>query len=238
MSYSKLILNIPHSSIVDYDAGWNGKYKMFPIVKKWTDWHTNLLFNNDDKKLNIKSCVFGYSRFFCDAERLINDPLEHVGQGIIYRKFCGLTREPSDELIYKAMSAYDAYHLNMANSVEENTCLVDCHSFPEELAKHVDVCIGFNEDNSKPSEEVLNTVTSIFTDNGYNVDWNSPYQNSVVPKAQLPCSSFMIEVNKKTYMDEKTLELYPTKFDFLHKIINHVYLYLLTGERHDSRATI
>ena len=229
MSYNKLLLHIPHSSIVGYDEGWNGRYKMFPIVKKWTDWHTNFLFENDDKSLNVQSFVFGYSRFFCDAERLINDPLEKEGQGIIYRKHSGFTREPSDELIYKAMSAYTAHHANMGLAVEDNTFVVDCHSFPSGMSYNIDVCLGFNEDNTKPSNEVLNVVTNIFTEAGYNVDWNVPFGNSIVPQSDKQVTSLMIEVNKKTYMDEHTLEVYPNKFDFLHKTINRVYLYLLTG---------
>ena len=34
---------------------------------------------------------------------------------------------------------------------EDVTLIVDCHSFPSDIAPDVDVCLGFNEDASRPS---------------------------------------------------------------------------------------
>ena len=228
-NFKKLVLNIPHSSIERYDNGWGGKFKLFPTVKKWTDWHTDLLFAVPEQMGDvIKSFRFPYSRFYCDVERLINDPLADIGQGIIYRKFDGFERVVSDGTIYDIMSAYNAYIGNMSLAITDNTCVIDCHSFPSDLSDMVDICIGFNEDYSKPSDEVLNKVTNIFTEAGFNVDWNVPYSNSITPNSNNKnYKSIMIEVNKKLYMDENTLELYTSRFDYLKRTIDKVYLLLL-----------
>lgn len=228
-NFKKLVLNIPHSSIERYDNGWVGKFKLFPTVKKWTDWHTDLLFAAPENMGDvIKPFRFPYSRFYCDVERLINDPLENIGQGIIYRKFDGFERVVGDGTIYDIMSAYNAYIGNMSLAITDNTCVIDCHSFPSDLSDMVDICIGFNEDYSKPSDEVLNKVTNTFTEAGFNVDWNTPYSNSITPNSSNKnYKSFMIEVNKKLYMDENTLELYTSRFDHLKRTIDKVYLLLL-----------
>jgi hypothetical protein len=40
----------------------------------------------------IHPVAFPWSRFFCDVERLENDPLEKSGQGIVYTSFEGINR--------------------------------------------------------------------------------------------------------------------------------------------------
>ena len=41
---------------------------------------------------------------------------------------------------------------------------------------------------------------------GYSVEFNKPYSNSITPQMPFPYTSVMIEVNKRLYMDEQTLE--------------------------------
>ena len=130
-------------------------------------------------------------------------------------------------MVYNIMSVYNAYIGNMALAITDDTCVIDCHSFPSDLSDIVDICIGFNDDDSKPSDELLNEVTNIFTDAGFNVDWNSPYSNSITPSHNGKYKSFMIEVNKKLYMDENTLEIYTPGFDRVNRAINKVYSLLL-----------
>lgn len=86
--YNRLVLNEPHASLEGlYDADksyWDVDADFLnDVVIKWTDWHTDYLFHGlwDDR---IKTVRFPYSRFVVDAERLWNDPLESVGQGIVY----------------------------------------------------------------------------------------------------------------------------------------------------------
>ena len=63
--------------------GW--KVDVMPYVNRMTDWHTDILFNREDPR--IKSVVFPLSRFVCDVERLENDEMEKIGQGICYERF-------------------------------------------------------------------------------------------------------------------------------------------------------
>jgi hypothetical protein len=66
----------------------------------------------------------------------------------------------------------------------------------------VDVCIGFNDDDSKPPQEVLDFVSSHFSNRGYNVEFNRPYSNSISPLGYVG-HLMMIEINKRCYLDER-----------------------------------
>lgn len=79
---NKIVLNIPHSSSrfpskKDADA-WPPAIKW--QIDRWTDWYTDDIFVVDDPR--VVPIIFPYSRFYCDVERLLGDPLEVVGQGI------------------------------------------------------------------------------------------------------------------------------------------------------------
>ena len=82
--------------------------------------------------------------------------------------------------------------------------LLDCHSFPSEMSD-VDICVGYNEDWSKPHKETIELAVSLFEDNGFNVGINEPYSNSETPECPFAYQSMMLEVNKKAYMEDRTL---------------------------------
>jgi N-formylglutamate amidohydrolase len=83
---------------------------------------------------------------------------------------------------------------------------VDCHSFPSELSD-VDICIGVNNDWSRPTDFVIDLVTKVFKQAGYSVLVNHPYSNSMAPQMEFSYDSIMIELNKRIYLNEQTLEL-------------------------------
>lgn len=56
--------------------------------------------------------------------------------------------------------------------------LIDCHSFPDDLSE-VDVCIGINDDWSKPDADILDEVVQVFTKYQYITRINEPYSNSI-----------------------------------------------------------
>ena len=91
---TNIVLNIPHSSVQNYDTDeWSDKNLLHEQVNEWTDWFTDDLFRPSIKgKYDIKANVFNHSRFYVDVERLIDDDLENVGQGIIYTDFNGNKR--------------------------------------------------------------------------------------------------------------------------------------------------
>ncbi len=230
MIYNKIVLNVPHSSIEGvFDkqfCGWE-KNERFEedYVLKWTDWYTNIIF---EPKCKLKECIdmhiFPLSRFIIDAERLEHDPLETKGQGILYTDFEGFHREIAPEVRDYLMNIYHKYIQQIRNSITDNTLLVDCHSFPPELSD-VDVCLGFNEDWSKPEQQTIDIIIRKFYDAGYKVGVNNPYSNSLSPTCDHSYHSLMIEVNKRIYIGSNHLLL--PDADKLRKIINELYAILL-----------
>lgn len=227
--FKKIILNIPHSSIVNYDYGWNGRQNFFNETKDLVDWHTDIIFNcNSDlemKKL-VVPIVFPYSRFYIDFERLVNDPMESIGQGILYTEYKGHKRTIDVFTKEYLLSLYEAHRKRFDAELLNGTILVDCHSFSDD-GSGIDVCIGFNEDESKPTNETIEAIEKCFTEKGYVVALNKPFSNSITPKSPIDYKSVMIEINKKTYMDEKTLLLHNDNYKKIEYCINKVYKALL-----------
>lgn len=196
-----IVLNIPHSSPVFpfgkecWDVGIDVS------IERWTDWFTDDLFIL--RHPDILSVVYPYSRFFCDVERLVDDPLEAVGQGIVYRCFDGFKRRLLESDVEVIMESYFSHIERLRQAiVSECVLLIDCHSFPSDLS-NVDICIGYNNDWSRPNNHVLKFIISHFINAGYNVGINNPYANSISPECRFSYSSVMIEVNKGVYMQNK-----------------------------------
>ena len=198
---NKIVLNIPHASI----NGIFGPYGKWPnnphfineCVNRWTDWYTDFLFTTANK--HVVSIIFPYSRFVCDAERLDNDPMEAIGQGILYRHFDGYNRRPLSTQESDFLYGQRAQHLNaVKNQLTPHSLLIDCHSFPADLYD-CDICIGHNEDETY-DERLVNLVKRQFENYGYKVAVNQPYTNSLAPKTGFTYKSLMIEVNKRVYL--------------------------------------
>lgn len=206
MKYNRLVLNIPHSSDnVLYD-GWNSRNALKKHIKRWTDWKTDELFVPDKLWENdsIRPVIAHLSRFTLDIERLEDDPLESIGQGIIYTKFEDCYRNVDDALRAKLRTEYLCYMAALKTALQPGALLIDCHSFPSNLSD-TDVCIGTNNDWSKPDEETINAIKRLFENYGYKVSINEPYANSITPDAEFEYNSIMIELNKRTYMNEETM---------------------------------
>lgn len=197
--YDNIVLNIPHSSTIGLPAGWDNQDELMKAVNLWTDWHTDYIFSS--KHPDVHAVIAQQSRFILDVERLIDDPMEKIGQGIIYTDFNGLHRTVTQEEKENLMQRYH-HHLDILRSkINENTLLIDCHSFPSYMAD-VDICIGFNEDWSKPPISLLNFIQNYFKENGLSIGINYPFSNSISPETYCPYHSFMIELNKRIYLDE------------------------------------
>ena len=149
--------------------------------------------------------VFPYSRFVCDAERLENDPLEKIGQGIIYKEYGYHKRNDMNEKqIKETMRLWEQHQKSLKKHIKsQNTVLIDCHSFPSDLSD-CDICIGHNDDWSY-NGKIINGIVKIFKGMGYTVEINKPFSNSITPQMPFPYTSLMIEVNKRVYMNESTL---------------------------------
>lgn len=118
--------------------------------------------------------------------------------------------------LYAQLSDYSDFHteaslrlLDMRGSV----LLIDCHSFssiPNLLNPYppsdIDICIGYNDDETCPSKDVIDNIVQHFKSCGYRVGINTPFSNSKTFSVPTEYHTVMIEVNKKLYMNEDTLE--------------------------------
>ena len=204
--YENIVLNIPHAGIRGLShIKFDNKANLLAEVKYWTDWYTDLIFI-PEKNDRIKHIIADYSRFAVDVERLLDDPLEKKGQGIIYTKYNGQERYVSEKERIRLMAYYYDYIDRLKSMLSEHSLLIDCHSFPSDMSD-VDICIGYNEDWSKPTDFVIDLVVESFKQHGYKVGINEPYSNSETPDCPFQYQSMMLEVNKRTYMEEDTLHL-------------------------------
>lgn len=201
--FNKILLNIPHSSVngvFSEGSGWDYNANLINAVIKETDWHTDFIFS-DTTNPKVLPFIFKYSRFLVDVERLENDPLERQGRGILYTNVNGHHRHKLSSEVHNNLLNLRRNHLeHISKEITEETILIDCHSFNDDISEDVDVCIGYNDDWSKPDDVIINGVRAIFEAAGYNVGINTPYSNSITPKSELSYKSLMIEVNKKTYL--------------------------------------
>lgn len=205
-SYSNIILHIPHASVAGLgNTKWDDKVGLIQEVRRWTDWYTDLIFVPANRP-EVKSITADYSRFVVDVERLEDDPLEEIGQGIIYTQFNGLKRNINEDERQGLMGYYHSYIKQLKSMLNEHSLLIDCHSFPSDLAD-VDICIGVNDDRSRPTDFVIELVAEVFKQFGFSVRINHPYSNAIAPQTDFVYNSIMIELNKRIYLNEHTLEL-------------------------------
>ena len=233
-----IVLNIPHASINGvFDPKYGGwpcnQYFVNNCLNKWTDWYTDFLFSTLSRQKDVSTVVFPYSRFVCDAERLENDPLEKIGQGIIYKEYGYHKRNDMNEKqIKETMRLWEQHQKSLKKHIKsQNTVLIDCHSFPSDLSD-CDICIGHNDDWSY-NGKIVNGIVKIFKGMGYTVEINKPFSNSITPQMPFPYTSLMIEVNKRVYMNESTLCLEYSALKWMRwsGTLRRIYEFLMQEQR-------
>ena len=222
MHYTNLVLGIPHAVGTPQDIAWGDHPKAVEAANRWTDWFTDELFAVRHPRVTVVTTTM--SRLDCDVERL-----EHEPDRIC--RVCSLYGEDPEKTVSaeswnRRLAAWFRYRADlMLAAAGAMPLIIDCHSFPSDLADDVDICLGFNEDASKPSEETLTRVAETFRSAGYAVAFNRPYANAIAPLGYRG-HSLMIEVNKRTYLDERKLEK-SAGFMKLQATIRRVYRSLL-----------
>lgn len=203
-----IVLHVPHASPVFPfgPSGWDEGIHL--EIVRWTDWFTDWLFASASRlDHRIVPIVYPFSRFFCDVERLEDDPLEEIGQGTVYRRFGALERTIHESELEFALLSYREHRQRLIRALTLNTLLIDCHSFPADLSE-TDICIGINDDWSRPDDSLVDKTVSHFLAKGYSVKVNDPYSNSISPETGFRYRSLMIEVNKRTYLQgDRDLDL-------------------------------
>jgi len=203
MIIKKIVLNIPHSSVyVPSEVKPNAA--MEAEIREKTDWFTDELFENcKETGFSAKetTAVFPYSRCYCDVERLIDDPLNAKGRGIVY----DFGVEISAEDRYRRWFLYNQYRERLAALLNENhTLLIDCHSFADE--SEFDICLAFNDDDTRPDDFLLKLVRQYFEQHNLKVGINQPYSNSITIETPTVYQSLKIEINQRLYLDPQTKE--------------------------------
>ena len=195
--YDNIVLNIPHASTNGIGfTQWENKEMLLPVIRKWTDWYTDLIFI-PEKKDRIKTIVADYSRFVVDVERLPDDPLNECGQGIIYTEYNGFHRNVDEEERMVLMGYYYNYIKKLKSMLSDHSLLIDCHSFPSDL-NDVDICIGYNDDWSRPTDFIIGLVAESFKRHGLKVEFNTPYSNTIAPETSYTYNSIMIEQGRRS----------------------------------------
>jgi N-formylglutamate amidohydrolase len=145
-----------------------------------------------------------------------------------------------------AFNLYADFHAEVAKRLTylgDDTLLIDCHSFsalPNLLNSNppdIDICIGFNDDETCPDDGVIGDMARFFGSLGYKVGINEPFSNSKTFSVPVRYHSVMIEINKRLYMDEKTLEK-NENFMGIHQMIQSLYEILLTKKLKNIVANI
>ena len=162
-----------------------------------------------------------YSRFVVDLERYLDnskEPMASKGMGYLYDRL--IDGRPFDRTIFGNETYFTQYykhkHAQLKESIErigDGAILLDLHSFnPVPLAcdmdktpNRPDICLGFNGDNTKPADSLLQALKSHFEDNGLKVAFNTPFNGAMTTNTATKYTSLMIEINKKCYLKDFTL---------------------------------
>lgn len=225
--YTKLVVAIPHSSARTPHWQWDDGGRN-AAKRRWTDWFTDELFGVEAPDIAVVRADI--SRFNCDVERLEDEP-DRLARFVAEERPDLRARVEQDaSRLNGQLAEWFRYRADILTAASGGRPLIiDAHSFPSDLAPEVGVCIGFNEDASKPGGFAIDAVRRIFEAAGYAVALNRPYANAIAPRGYVG-HSLMIEVNKRLYMNEETIEK-SDGFERLQAAIRRAYAELLRDGR-------
>jgi len=222
-TFSHILVHIPHSSLYipkDMRDDYLLDVKALEEeTKVMADMYTDELFGSLFERYG--GLRLDVSRIFLDVERFRDDnkePMAKKGMGFAYAKTSMLHDLRTLKYRESIAEIYDAYHETLNKLVDEKLrahgkCLiVDCHSFPSVARPYqiqqeydgVDICIGF--DRYHKDEKIVTGITDKFIQAEYKVAENFPYSGSMVSSKHYGnnknVKSVMIELNRRTYMDD------------------------------------
>ena len=215
VNLNKIIAWIPHSGM--YIPGISDRKKEYEALvrdaKTLCDEKADYLVSFLPNRITC-----GYSRFVVDLERYEDDskePMSAKGMGLLYNKLIDGTafdRNPFGDSDF-FIRYYHHKHSQLKEMVEaagDGCVLLDVHSFcgvPQKCdfdqnPDRPDICLGFNDDETKPSDEKIAEIRDIFEKHGLDVALNRPFKGSMTVKTNVRYTSLMIEVNKSVYIDK------------------------------------
>jgi len=183
---------------------------------------------------------FDVSRLLCDVERFIGpeEIMEQYGMGFCYeRAFDGtVIKRVTDELKEKTREYYWEHHRRVDRICERNARVLvfDLHSFSDEIVPRrfwregipsPDLCIGADDRFTPPA--LVEAVRNRFSEAGYSIAINYPYQGTYVPNSVLSgespcdCISVMLEINKRVYFGQDGRPD-PAKMETIRNIVQRI----------------
>lgn len=230
------IFHIPHSSIhLPETTNFLEQY-IHGEINLVTDWKTEEIFDI----AGVDKVIANFSRIFCDVERLSDneEPMFKKGMGFYYThgengQVIRKLNQKYKQKIYE--NYYKPHHEQLELLVEKkihktgHAFIIDCHSFSssplkrelDQDPKRPDICLGTDTFHTTPN--LVKKYESYFEKQGLSVAINKPYKGTIVPlifyKKDSRVKSIMIEVNKKLYMNENTLEFFSTKINRLNNLL-------------------
>lgn len=193
--------------------------------RKLVDWFCDDLYS---PVVDLGGCLLAFevSRFVCDPERFEDDSKECMfarGMGVVYSHGTErqtIRRELSSEERNALLNDwYRPYHAALREQVSKavdkfGRCIfIDCHSYQEHaLPYELDpegarADFVFGDDHFHTPQGLLETARDIVEQAGYSFGLNRPFAGTVVPLSlygDTRVTSFMVEINRKTYMNERT----------------------------------
>jgi N-formylglutamate amidohydrolase len=224
-----VLANIPHSSSVIPEHVRSqfiiADEELREENRKLVDWFTDELYS-PISGLGGTVLTYGVSRFVCDPERFEDDSQECMaprGMGVLYTHGTHgqrIRRElSSDERERVLNEFYRPYHKAMTDSVAHivekfgRCTFIDCHSYPEKVLPYElyadvprpDVVLG--DDSTHTPAWLGSEIERLVKRAGYSFGLNRPFAGTMVPLlfyGDTRVTSFMLEINRATYMDEVT----------------------------------
>lgn len=221
--YTNIVLAVPHAEWKPACVDWTKDANVSRECNRWTDWFTDELFASDE--VGVMLVRGSVSRLDCDLERLEGEE----DRLCKYRMYMNGSDNKSVPLMNRMLAEWFRYRADVmtAASVGEYPLIIDCHSFPADLAPDVDICIGYNNDDSRPHQDTLDALAECFRSAGFSVAFNVPYSNALAPVGY--CGhSLMIEVNKRCYLNARNQE--GARYEKLHTGLKKIYKLLLGRE--------
>lgn len=231
--FGHFLIHVPHSGILVPEAE-RAHYLISPAAL-WreqclmTDAYCDELYlpEADADWQPSAAVVAEVSRVVCDVERFRDDadePCAKLGQGLMYtRTTFGRRLRPNDPALREHIleTYYDPHHVRLTAAVDaalEGTgrcTILDGHSFhsvwpPRRdcLFDRPDVCIG--TDAYHTPDDLRDALVECVRDAGLYVRVNTPYSGAITPLKYYGrdkrVSSVMIELNRRLYLHERTME--------------------------------
>lgn len=233
-----ILISIPHAStFVPPDI----RHKLLlndHEIASYSDLYTEEIYDIP----NTYKVEYGVSRLVCDPNRAPDDLISEAHLAIdgsviqiaedlkpIYKKEKDITMEMVQERIE---TYHDKYHDKIDNHLKDIKFLIDGHSLksvgpatkPDAGQLRADIVLG-NRDYTTCSREQTHFFKTEFEKRGLSVKINDPYSGKYVlgyhcSRKNLP--GIQIEINRRIYMDEETLEKNQEQVDMLNKMLTEI----------------